>query len=142
VLFQYYFDGINQFNSALDETIFQEQSERWWRLAYDVLLTQGPKDLPNDLQQFPALVFQVLAVSLQFIPSAYDAKLKDLKFGPSQTFVELSKEYSDCGEALSNLFAVADATLVGVQQSFMRDWWLIVTGDIVQAWNHSHRTIE
>jgi hypothetical protein len=142
VLFQYFFGGLNRFNAALDETIFRELLDRWWSLAHDTLLTQGPEKLPDELRLFPALAFQVLAVTLQFIPLTYDSKLDELKFGPSQTFTELSKEYTACGVALSSLFSKAKPTLVGVQQNFMRDWWLLTTGDLLQAWDHSHQTIK
>lgn len=142
MLFQYFFTNANPLNSALDETIFREQLERWWELAYDILLKQGPEKLPKDFQCFPALIFQVLAVTLQLLPVSYDPRLDELKFGPLQTFAELSREYTDCGVDLSNLLGRAKTTLVGVQQSYMRDYWLLNSGDLMQAWNHSGETVK
>lgn len=142
VLFQHFFVCVNHLNAALDETIFREQVERWWSLAYDLLLKQGPEKLPEDLQCFPALIFQVLALALQFLPLSYDARLDELRFGPSQTFTDLSREYSDCSVALSKLVGRMRLTLVGVQQSFLRDCWLVNTGDLMQAWNHSGLTVK
>jgi hypothetical protein len=142
ILFQYFFASVNDVNAALDEIIFREQLERWWKLAYDILLNDGPEKLPEDLRCFPALVFQVLALALLFLPLSYDTCLDELKFGQSQTFVQLSREYSECGEALSKLLGRLRRTLVGVQHSFMRDWWLANTGDILQAWNHSGQTVK
>src|ERR1700761_5279135 len=83
VLFQYFFGGGNQINNAIDETFFREQSERWWGSAYEILLKSGPEQLPEDLLWFPALIFQVLAVALQFMPGLYDPQLDDIKFAPS-----------------------------------------------------------
>jgi hypothetical protein len=145
ILFQYFFGGDqvggNQINNAIDETFFREQSERWWNLAREILLKSGPEKLPEDLLWFPALIFQVLAVALQFMPGLYNPRLDDIKFAPSQTWTELSTEYTNCGVALAKLLARARPTLVGVQQSFMRDFWLTNNGDLIQAWNHSGQTV-
>jgi hypothetical protein len=141
VLFKHFFDDVNLLNSALDETMFREQLDHWWSDAYSTILEKGPGNLPEDLRSFPALLFQVLAVALQFIPLSYDSRLDELKFAPSQTFLELSREYSDCGVAMAKLFARARPTLSGVQHSFMRDWWLVNMGDLMEAWNHSGETV-
>lgn len=90
---------------------------------------------------FPALIFQVLAITLQFISGAYKAEIDELRFGPSQSVAELSKEYSDCGVSLCDLIGSAKFTLMGVQHSSMRDWWLLNAGDLVQAWTHSGQTV-
>jgi hypothetical protein len=141
VLFKHFFDDVNLLNSALDETMFREQLDHWWSDAYGIILEKGPGKLPEDLRSFPALIFQVLALALEFLPLSYDTRLDELKFTPSQTFLELSREYSDCGVAIAKLFARAKPTLIGVQHSFMRDWWLINMGDIMEAWNHSGETV-
>src|ERR1019366_4916626 len=130
VLFQHYFTIINPINSALDETIFREQLERWWDLAFEVLLKNGPEKLPKELQCFPALIFQVLALALHGLPENYDSKLDELRFGPQQKFIDLSKEYTDCGMAMVKLLGKGRQTLVGVQHSFLRDCWLTNSGDL------------
>lgn len=135
LLFKQFFTIANPLNSALDETIFREQLEHWWSIAPDILLKQGPEKLPLELQCFPGLIFQVLAVISYLLPE-HSFELNDLKFGPSQTLAELSKEYTDCGVELAKLLPKAKITLVGVQQSFLRDIWLIHSGDLMQAWNH------
>jgi hypothetical protein len=142
ILFKSFFASINDINVALSEVIFREQLARWWKIAYEILSREGPESLPADLQYFPALIFQVLAVALQFIPAKYDVQIDELKFSPSQTLGELSREYSDCGVALSSLLKEQRPSLVGVQQSFLRDVWLTNTGDLSQSWSHSGRTIK
>ncbi|KAG0650151.1 Short-chain dehydrogenase reductase [Hyphodiscus hymeniophilus] len=141
VMYQLFFITANQIFVALDETIFREQLARWWDIAYDVLLKQGPETLPQELQCFPALIFQVIAVTLQFLPQLYDPRLDELKFGSQQSFTELSREYTDCGMELSKLLGRARTTFVGVQHSYMRSCWLVYTGDLMQAWNHSGETV-
>jgi hypothetical protein len=140
VLFKHFFDNVNLLNSALDETMFREQLDHWWSDAYSIILEKGPGKLPEDLRTFPALMFQVLAIALQFVPLS-DTSLDLLKFAPSQTFFELSREYSECGVAMAKLFARVRPTLSGVQHSFMRDWWLVNMGDLMEAWNHSGETV-
>jgi len=129
VLFKCFFNGLNNLNAALDETIFREQLDHWWTLAHEVLLKQGPEKLPDDLRCFPALIFQVLALALQFLPLSLEPQVDELKFSPLQTFAELSREKSR-------------PTLVGVQQSFLRGCWLTNTGDVMQSWNHSGQTVK
>ncbi|EHK17403.1 uncharacterized protein TRIVIDRAFT_1603, partial [Trichoderma virens Gv29-8] len=140
-LFEFFFLHLNSLCSPLDQTFFEEQLRRWWDLAHKVLTKEGPNGLPEEIRCFPALIFQVLAIALQFISGPYKAKIDELKFGPFQTVAELSKEYSDCGVSLYNMVGNAKLTLIGVQHSSMRDWWLLNSGDLVQAWTHSSQTI-
>jgi hypothetical protein len=142
ILFQVFFEGPNWLNSPLDETIFREQLQSWRDVAYDILVENGPESLPDELRYFPALIFQVFAVSLQFLPATPDPRLDVLKFAPSQTFAQLSKEYTDCGAALAGLLVKTKPTLVAVQQSFIRDLWLTNNGELIKAWNHSGQTVK
>jgi hypothetical protein len=142
ILYQIFFDGVAQLNTALEETIFREQLQRWYKTAYDILLDHGPEAISEEFRHFPALIFHVLAISLQFVPTSYDPRLDELKFSPSQTFAQLSKEYTDCGVAVAGLLVNSKVTLVTVQQSYLRDLWLINSGDIIQAWNHSGQTVK
>ncbi|KAF2816414.1 uncharacterized protein BDZ99DRAFT_471641 [Mytilinidion resinicola] len=142
ILIDLFFKDVNHLNEALDQVIFREQLDRWWATAHDTIFKQGPDALPLDLWYFPALIFQVLGVALQFLPTPHDPQLEELKFTPLQTFTELSKEYSDCGEGLSNLVGRPSPTLVAIQSSFMKDLWYANAGDILQAWNHSGRTVK
>jgi hypothetical protein len=142
VLFRYFFETINPLNVALDETIFRVQLATWWNLAHETLLHNGLEGLPDEFKCFPAILFQMFAIVLQFLPPSHDVSLEDLKFGPSQTFAELSEEYGDCGMALAKLIRREKATFTGVQYSFLRDWWYVNTGELTRAWNHSRQTIK
>jgi hypothetical protein len=114
----------------------------WQEVAYDIILDHGPERLPEELRYFPALLFQLLALALQFIPTSPNPLINELKFAPSQTFLQLSKEYTDCGVAIARLLEKSRPTHVAVQQSFIRDWWLTNNGDLIQAWNHSGQTVK
>jgi hypothetical protein len=141
-LYQCFFTRFNALNSALDEGFFREQLNIWWNAAYDTFPKQGIEKLPSNIRCFPALIFQVLAIGLQFVQEPYDSGLDKLKFGPSQTFSELSREFTECGTALSNLLGLGNQTLIGVQQSFLRDCWLMNSGQLMDAWGHSGETVK
>jgi hypothetical protein len=140
VLFRYFFDEVNPIHSTLDEIIFGEQLKRWWSLAHGSLLQKGMEGLPLDIRSFPALIFQVLALTLQFVPSTYELSMEELKFGPSQTLTELSVEYHDCGLSLTQIVGRSPLTFIGVQNSSLIDLWLMNTGDLMRAWTHSGQT--
>lgn len=141
VLFKLFFGGINSIHSSLDEVKFREQLNRWDELGRDIVLNQSPESLPEELLHFPALLFQLLAVSLQYLPALYHADLDKLKFCPSQTLDQLSAEYSDCAAALTLLVRHSRPSLVAIQQSLLKDWWLTNNGDLSQAWDHSGQTV-
>ncbi|KAF1991251.1 hypothetical protein K402DRAFT_369206 [Aulographum hederae CBS 113979] len=154
VLASFFFRVANSCNSALDESIFNEQMDLWWSTAYVTILKSGPERLPNDLRYFPALMFQVLALALQFwplddgdsdgnVPGEADLGfIKELKFAPEQSTEELSAEYSDCGTALSKILGEESLSLVGVQQDLLRKLWLTNIGEMAQAWNSAGMTIK
>jgi hypothetical protein len=133
---------MNKLYVAFDEFMLREQLERWWSISYDILLTKGPDGLPKDLLYIPALIYQLLALSLQSLPFPYDSRLDDLKFGPSQTFAALSREYSESGVDVAKIVESTGPSYIGVLHSSMRDLWLNNNGDALGSWNHSRETIK
>jgi hypothetical protein len=142
VLFRHFFSHFNTLIQAIDQTIFLEQWARWCTLGYDVLLKHGPDELPEDLRFLPALVFQVLAVALLFSPCNRESCVAGLKFAPSQTGIELSTEFSECAVAITEVLGRSKPTHVGVQHGFLRVCWLMQSGDLMGAWEHSGKTVE
>jgi hypothetical protein len=141
LLYQLYFSGVNTLTAAIDETMFREQSKRWWDSS-SILLTQGPEGLPSDLPSFPALMFQVFTLALPSLPASYEGPLEELKFAPTQSFDDLSSEYAECGEAIAKLLAGEKPTLVAVQRSLLRSQHLINIGDLMQGWNQSGHSVK
>jgi len=136
-----YLDPLKDLHLPVEEFIFREQLQEWWTLAHDLLPKYGPESIPKELRCFPGVIFQILAIVVQFLPTNYDPRLDELRFGPSQTFSELSKEYSDCGVAIAKLLGHDNATFIGVQHSLLRDIWLCHSGHLMQAWEHSGKTV-
>jgi hypothetical protein len=141
LLYRYFFSLVNPLNNPLDETIFRAQLNDWWPLAHEKLVENGPEALPDEFKCFPALIFQVLAFALLYLPASHESILDDLKFGP-QTFTELSAEYTDCGIALSKLSGKGRLTLTGVLYSSLRGFWYVNIGDLTQAWNFSGQIVK
>jgi hypothetical protein len=141
LLFQIYFTQVNSLITAVDETIFREQAAQWWAFGNDIVLTKGPEGLPVDLVAFPALMFEIFALALIRNTTSYELQLDELKFAASQTFHALAHEYIECAEGLSKLFAPTKTALTGIQQSMLFSQWLIDTGDLMRAWDHSGETV-
>jgi hypothetical protein len=135
ILVTLFFEAVNWHYGVLDKQIFLDTYETWWQQGYGMLTAGSPRSLPDDLQLFPALLFQVLAQALQFLPLDYDRSLQHLKMGASQSFNELSEEYSDCGIAITAAIGRENATLVCVQQDFLRASWLKNAGRVAEAWH-------
>lgn len=130
-----FFNAVNWHYGVLDKEVFLELYETWWQQGYSTLMTGSPRHLPDIVQLFPALLYQVLAQALQFLPPDHDQSLEYLKMGAAQSFSDLSAEYSDCGMAIVSAIGRENATLVCVQQDFLRASWLKNSGRIAEAWH-------
>lgn len=134
-LVKLFFEAVNWHYGVLDKEVFLELYDTWWQEGYRILMDGGPRRLPPDLQMFPALLYQVLAQALQFLPRDHDPDLHHLKLGASQTFSELSAEYSECGMDLVAAIGRENATLVCVQHDFLRASWLKNSGRVAESWH-------
>lgn len=117
-----FFSGVNWIYNSLDEDIFVETLRSWTELSFNDL-NNGPRSLPVD-PFFPALLFQVLALSLQFQGSEYDRSLNDLKYAAEMSLDDLASDYSDTGASILHLLGKRDVTLITVQAGFLRTSFL------------------
>jgi len=90
----------------------------------------SPEELSKELRYFPALLFQVLALALQFLPSAA-AVWKRL---PTND-IALCRRYSDIGVELMVILGRPGVALTAVQADFLRTSWLKNIGRGVEAWH-------
>lgn len=86
------------------------------------------------LSQFPALLLQVLAISLQMLPKEHHKFMAQLNLG-KENFYNLSATYSNTACELASLLSASSPTLVRVQQWFLRSSWLKSEGRAVEAWH-------
>lgn len=135
-----YFREYNYQYFPLDEGIFRDHLNNWNNLSF-ATLNKGPLELSGDLQFFPALLFQCVALALQYQPVDYDPTLDALKYAAGMTFDDLASDYSESGLAILTLLGKRHTTLVTVQASFLRTAYLKSVGMVTEAWHSLSSTI-
>ncbi|KAK0127181.1 hypothetical protein ONS96_006733 [Cadophora gregata f. sp. sojae] len=135
-----YFREVNWQYSPLDEGTFRDLLKNWHSLSFSTL-NKGPLELPPDLQFFPALLFQTLALALQFQPVDYDQSLDSLKYAAGMSFDDLASDYSDSGCQILCLLGKRHTTLVTVQAGFLRTAYLKNCGLVPESWHYLSQTI-
>lgn len=135
-----YFRDVNYLYYPLDEAVFRDHLNNWHNLSFSTL-NKGPLELSGDLQFFPALLFQVLALALQFVPSGYDPSLDSLKYAASMSFDDLANDYSESGVSILNLLGKRHTTLVTVQAGLLRTIFLKNCAMVTESWHSLSSTI-
>jgi hypothetical protein len=135
-----FFEEVNWHYSSVDKDLFMEQLQNWNKVSFSVL-NRGPQDLPGDIRYFPALLFQVLALALQFQPPEYDPTLDSLKYVSDMSLDDLATDYSESGIAILSLFGKRDLNLVTIQAGFLRTSFLKYSGFITESWHSLGQTI-
>jgi len=139
-LLETYFGSVNYHYYALDEGTFRDLYTDWQNISH-AMLNRGPQELTPDLQFFPALLFQTLALALQFQPPDYDPSLDALKYLAGMSFDDVASEYSESGHSIATLLGVRHNTLVKVQARFLRTSFLKNSGMIPESWHSLSSTI-
>lgn len=136
-----FFQEVNWHYSPLDKDFFMEQLQNWNSVSFSVL-NRGPQDLPGDVRFFPALLFQVLALALQFQPHPhYDPSLNSLKYVSEMSLDDLASDYSESGVGILSLLGKRDITLVTIQAGFLRTSFLKNSGLVTESWHSLGQTI-
>lgn len=135
-----YFKESNYQYYPLDEGIFRDHLANWYNLPF-ATLNKGPTELSADLQFFPALLFQTLALALQFIPPDCDCSLDALKYAAGMTFDDLASDYSESGCQIMCMLGKRHTTLITVQAGFLRVQYLKNCGMVPESWHHLSQTI-
>jgi hypothetical protein len=135
-----YFREVNYQYYPLDEDMFRENLNRWYDLSISTL-NEGPLGLSADLRFFPALLFQMLALALQYQPPDHDPALHCLKYAACMSLDDLAGDYSDSGISISTLLGKRHTSLVAVQAGFLRTTYLKNCGMIPESWHSLSQTI-
>ncbi|KAH7204862.1 uncharacterized protein BKA55DRAFT_291672 [Fusarium redolens] len=110
-LIRNYFDEANWKFYALEQYYFEKLYSLWLHATVAPAYTKSSQRVPIDLIYFPALFFQVLAVSLQFLPPT--AKVRGgLNICEQSDCDKLSLSFSNIGKeivALLPLISLATA---------------------------------
>ncbi|ATZ47736.1 hypothetical protein BCIN_03g00450 [Botrytis cinerea B05.10] len=141
MLLKTFFHEVNFQYYALDEGTFRDHLRNWNNLSF-ATLNKGPQELPADLQFFPALLFQCIAMSLLFQPPDHDSSLESLKYAAGMSFDDLAADYSDSGVSILTLLGKRNTTLVTVQAGFVRASYLKYSGMVPESWHSLSQTIK
>lgn len=135
-----FFQNVNWHYSSIDQEIFYENLQKWYSISF-AALNRGPQELSGNIRFFPALLFQALALALQFQPPDYDPTLDSLKYVAEMSLDDLANEYSESGMAILSLLGKRDITVVTVQAGFLRTSFLKNSGLITESWHSLGQTI-
>jgi hypothetical protein len=135
-----YFQEVNLQYYPLDEGIFRDLLKNWNNLSFSTL-NKGPLELSGDLQFFPGLLFQILALALQFQPPDYDPSLESLKYAAAMSLDDLATDYSESGSQILCLLGKRNTTLVAVQAGFLRTQFMKNCGLVPESWHNLSQTI-
>lgn len=130
-LVNFFFEEVNWHYFILERLYFDDLFSRWppGEQTGPVRYLK-PAELTAELQYFPSLLFQVIALALQFLPPDHDMFVE-----LSQAEINSSQTYSDLGHEILSLLGRPGFTLTAVQADFLRSSWLKNYGKGVEAWH-------
>ncbi|KJZ80333.1 hypothetical protein HIM_00183 [Hirsutella minnesotensis 3608] len=129
---------LSRFNWQYDfvqPDIFIRQLDEWNRLPFGVLSREGPEGLSPDLRVFPAVLFQVAAMSLLLVSETEPSMLRGVKYTDGMTFDELAGEYSEAGATIVTLLGKTSLSVTTVQAEFLRASYLKFTAKVTESWH-------
>ncbi|KAG9921887.1 hypothetical protein KCU98_g22075, partial [Aureobasidium melanogenum] len=118
---EYYFEHMNWLYEIVQQYYFNSLLTQWVEVS-EATASINLGLLSRDLQYFPALIFQIMALTLMYIPLSEAAKLLDVTDGHSLDIQ--SNHYGDLGMKLMDLLGRRNPSVVGVQHDLVRFAWL------------------
>ncbi|KAL6697262.1 hypothetical protein J3F84DRAFT_282679 [Trichoderma pleuroticola] len=130
-LVDFFFDEVNWHYFILERLYFNDLFSRWPpKETPDPVKYLKSTQLSTELQYFPSLLFQVIALSLQFLPPDWDVLPK-----PSLRGLASSRTYSDLGDELLHFLGRPGFAIAALQADFLRSSWLKNCGRGVESWH-------
>jgi hypothetical protein len=133
-LIEIFFLEANWYFAVLEKYYFEKLYTSWCALSSHLMANGQPGGLPPDLLHFPALIFQVLAVALQFAPLDLPC-LQSLGVDSFAARDRLSGDFSERGVAVRRIMETDGPTLTTVQSDLMRALWLKNSSRGREAWH-------
>lgn len=135
-LVKVFFEEVNWHYFILERFYFDDLFSRWQTTEMRPVEYLHNQELSIELQYFPALLFQVVALSLQFLPP-------DALALPQLSSKELcsSYRYSELGDELVTILGRHGVTLTAVLADFLRASWLKNFGRGIEAWHSAANAI-
>ncbi|KAI6085099.1 hypothetical protein F4821DRAFT_241554 [Hypoxylon rubiginosum] len=134
-LAEIYFRDINWQYFSVDEPVCRELMNQWYSMPFNVLTTSGPQALDPSLRAFPALLFQMLASALLYLPEGEEETFESLKYTSNMTFEDLAFDYSESGVSILSLLGKRQMSIMTVLAGWVRAAFLKYTGMVTEAWH-------
>ncbi|OGM45258.1 hypothetical protein ABOM_006450 [Aspergillus bombycis] len=123
-----FFSDVNWQYFIVEKFYFNDLLVRWYCTETSQPTYLSSYEFSQELRYFPSLLFEVVALSLQFLPPGAPA----WRYFGDET--RLSQKYSDLGVELVQLLGVQGTALTAVQASLLRASWLKNLGRGIDAW--------
>lgn len=127
-----YFHEADWYFTVLDRYSF-DRAYRDWLLHGPYGTTSAKSGFVADDIFFPALLYQLLAMAIQFLPE-YSPALSSMRQCGLAPNDHLSQSYSDAGESILDLLGRHHHSIVAVQADLLRCAWLKNSGQGSRAW--------
>ncbi|KAI0156509.1 hypothetical protein GGR57DRAFT_463617 [Xylariaceae sp. FL1272] len=134
-LIDIYFHDVNWHYSGVDETLLRGLLGRWYSIPFSVLSSAGPLALDPMLRALPALLFQMVATAILYLPTDVEKSFDCLKFTDNMTFDDLAVEYSETGMSIASLLGKRQMSVITVLAGWTRASLLKSTGMVTEAWH-------
>ena len=123
---------LSWFFLLIERHYFKEALKEWYSASEHV--SKGELYLlRDDSLQFPGLLFQLLAVTLQFLPPNTKSSVS-LGLDQPADCEKLSQKYSHLGLLVIELVGKNNPTLTSIQHDLMRGLWLKNCSQGTEAW--------
>lgn len=129
-LVRLFFAQVNWHYFIIEKFYFDDMFARWQSTKVDPVGYLTHEELSRELQYFPAVVFQVIALALQFLPPDAPTAVQSL---PDTLPSPLT--YSNWGDELLSLLGRPGFTLTGVLADLLRSSFLKNCSQGIQAWH-------
>ncbi|KAI0484530.1 hypothetical protein GGR56DRAFT_614237 [Xylariaceae sp. FL0804] len=136
-----YFQDVHWQCFAIDEPLFRDLTAQWYDLPFNVLSGTGPQALSPSLRAFPALLFQLLASALLYLPTGSEETFESLKYTSNMTFDDLAIEYSNSGIEVLAVLGKRRMSLINILAGLTRAAFLKYTGKVTESWHQLGATV-
>lgn len=133
-LINIYFVEANWYFAILEQHYFEKLYNSWCSLNDSSAEHGQVADVPPDLLHFSALIFHVLAVSLQFVSPDTNCS-RALGVDSFNARDHLSSNFSTSGVEIARILGTLDPTITAVQNDLMRALWLKNCSRGREAWH-------
>ncbi|KAJ3555855.1 hypothetical protein NPX13_g10268 [Xylaria arbuscula] len=130
-----YFHDVNWQYYGIDEPLTRSLLNKWYSLPFNILSNSGPQALDPMLRALPALLFQLVACALLYLPQDSEKNFECLKYTSNMSFDDLSVEYSEVGMTILTLLGKRQMSIITVLAGWCRASLLKYTGMVTEAWH-------